>query len=161
MQDFFPDEIKTEATSNYTRFANGKTRVRMLGTPVFGWETWKDKKPVRFELDQKIPVEKIGEDGVKQFMAIKVYNYNLGCVQVMQITQKTILKAIKDYSKNSDYGNPTGYDIEVTKTGEGMGTKYTVIASPPKPLTAEVKKADDETEVEVQLLLIGSDPFLN
>lgn len=161
---FFPEQINTEAVSRYTKLGKGKTKVRFFDKPMFGYETWLEidgkRTPKRFELDEEIKQSDMGPDGVKQFMAIKVYNYNEKAIQILQITQKTILKALKEYSENEDYGNPTGYDIEITKTGEGMKTAYSVIASPPKEVSEEVAKAAEETVVELDALLIGADPFL-
>lgn len=160
--NFFPDELKTENTSRYTRFTpNSRTKLRMLGEPIFGYETWVDGQPKRFALDDDIPAEEVGDDGIKQFMAIKVYNYNEKCIQVLQLSQKTILRDLKSYAENSDYGDPTGYDIEIVRKGDGMNTRYQVIVSPPKPISAEVKKADEAIDVDPALLFINGDPFLN
>lgn len=162
---YFPENFETESVSRYTKLQKGKTKLRFLSKPVFGWETWVEedgkKAPKRFELDSNIPVGEVGEDGVRQFMAVKVYNYNEGAVQVAQFSQKTIIKAIEDYEANSDYGDPIGYDLEISKSGEGMNTKYGVIASPPKPLKDEVTEADEKSVVDLEQLFLGADPFVS
>lgn len=161
---FFPDKIETEAVSRYTKLGQGTTKLRFLGSPLFGYETWLEdstgaKSPKRFGLDEEIKQSECGPDGVKQFMAIKVYNYGAKAIQIFQVTQKSILKAIKEYSENMDYGKPTGYDISITRKGEGMKTSYSVIASPPKEASKEVLEADADLYVELENLLINADPF--
>jgi hypothetical protein len=163
---FFPEEVQTETPSRYTKLGQGATKLRILGEPCFGYETWLEdeagaRKPKRFSLDQEYDQSEVGPDGVKQFMAVKVYNYNAKTIQVWQVTQKTILKALKMYTENEDYGDPRGYDVSITRTGEGKQTRYEVVASPPKAVSKEVKSADDKYEVEPELLLINGDPFFN
>jgi len=161
---FFPDEVKVESTSRYTKFANGTTTVRMFGEPFFYYETWLDKDgggrtPKRFALDSDIPVSELGPDGVKQVMSIVVYNYGDKAIQVMSVSQKTILKAIKGYSQNKKYGDPTGYDININKEGEGKQTRYTVIADPKEDVSDEVQKAYDQESIDLEMLLLNGDPF--
>lgn len=161
---FFPKEIKVESTSRYTKLQKGTTRVRMLGEPFFYYETWLEnadggRTPKRFELNQTIPTSELGPDGVKQVMSIVVYNYNESAIQILSISQKTILKAIKNYSENTKYGTPTGYDINITKEGESKQTRYTVIADPKEAVSPEVKKAYENENVELEMLLLNGDPF--
>lgn len=161
----FPDEIQTESVSRYTKLGKGRTTLRMIGEPLFYYETWLDedgggRTPKRFALDEEIPMDECGPDGVKQVMSIKAYNYSTKSIQIWSISQKTILKAIKAYSDNPKYGDPTGYDINIEKTGEGKQTRYNVIADPKEDLSDEVKKASDAVEVELDLLLLNENPFL-
>ena len=54
---------------------------------------------------------------------------------------KQIVKAIKGYAVDPDYGDPTAYDIKIKKEGIGRDTRYTVVAVPNKtPLTEEEKE---------------------
>lgn len=162
---FFPDEIQTESTSRYTKLQKGTTTLRMLGKPYFYYETWLEeddgsRSPKRFPLNEEIPTKEVGPDGVKQVMSIKVYNYNTKNIQVWSVSQKTILKAIKAYSENKKYGAPTGYDINIEKTGEGKMTRYNVIADPKEELSENIKQLDKDNPVELEMLVINGDPFL-
>jgi hypothetical protein len=161
----FPKEIETESVSRYTKLVNGTTMLRVLGEPIFGYETWLTnadgtRSPKRFELTEKPAPSEIGEDGVKQFMAVKVYNYNTNSVQVWQCTQKTLLKALKAYTENKKYGDPTGYDINIKKEGESKMTKYTLTADPPAALDEAIVKADFENPCDPQMLFLNGDPFI-
>lgn len=161
---FFPDEVRVESTSRYTRFDKGTTTLRFLGKPVFYNETWIEeagtRKPRRFPIGADIPLSEAGPDGVKQVMSIKAWNYKERCIQVCSISQKTILKAIKQYSMNPKYGDPTGYDINVEKTGEAKQTRYNVIADPKEDLQAGIVEADKNTPVDLSKLITNDDPFV-
>jgi hypothetical protein len=161
---FFPKEIKVESTSRYTKLDKGTTRIRMFGKPFFYYETWLDKDdggrtPKRFALTDSISTAELGPDGIKQVMSIVIYNYNESAIQILSISQKTILKAIKNYSENSKYGDPTGYDINITKEGEGKQTRYTVIADPKEKAPKEAIDAYENENIELEMLLLNGDPF--
>jgi hypothetical protein len=66
------------------------------------------------------------------------------------------MKAIVD---NEDWGDPKGYDMTITKTGEDLETKYTVQPSPHRELTEEEKELIGETKVVLEALFEGEDPF--
>jgi len=162
--DFFPDEVNVESISRYTRLEAGKTKLRMLGKPIFFQETWNagadgKRVPSRFRLSETVPAEKVGPDGLRTSMAVKVYNYNDGAIQIWQVGQKSILKAIKEYSQNEAYGAPTGYDLVIAKTGQAMQTRYGVIANPPAELPAAVKALDESTPVDLDRMFTNGDPF--
>ena len=160
---FFPDEIQTESISKYigpSKLGQGETRFRLLEDPIFFYETWVEKSPKRFALTEEIPMDEIGPDGLKQVMATKAYNYDTKAIQILSISQKTILKPLKKYSDNPKYGHPNKYDILIEKTGEGKNSRYGLTADPKEKINKEVKKADKETVVELEQLMINADPFL-
>lgn len=54
----------------------------------------------------------------------------------------SVMKQIKTYAQDSDYGNPTTYDIKIKKEGSGKETRYAVVPTPNRdPFTAEEKEA--------------------
>lgn len=67
------------------------------------------KKPVRSTTTMKHIEE-------KHFWAFKVYNHNLGIVQLCAIKQKGLMKALQAYFENEDYGDPLSYDITISRT---------------------------------------------
>ena len=94
------------------------------------------------------------DTNVKHFWAFPVWNYDASRVQVMELTQKSIMGSIKSYVENKKWGDPTGYDLVVTRTGEGLETEYTTIAEPHSP----APKADI-SKVNAKALFGGGDPF--
>lgn len=162
--NFFPDEVNVESTSRYTKLNQGKTQLRILSAPLFFNETWNTdgsgkRIPARLPLTEKFQPQDLGPDGFKTCMAVKVYNHNEGSIQIWQVTQKTILKAIKEYSQNPLYGRPQNYDLVISKQGQAMTTKYSVIANPPAPLNEAIAKLDAESPVQLENLLVNADPF--
>lgn len=173
MNDFFDDKNYSvpQKPSGYMKFTPGENRIRILGTfsegtAIKGYEYWVtgndgSRKPIRKRETEKIITADLeeGEDSVKYFWSLPVYNYNLGVVQILEITQISIQKAITALAKDSDWGSPTGYDILITQTGQKLETRYTVQPKPAKPVTEEILKAYNEKNINIQALFDGGDPF--
>lgn len=141
MANFLPEGYEApKIVSHYTKFEDWeKTKIRILPSwledrnCITGFEFFEEqsdgsKKPMRSVKSMKNHEE-------KHFWAFKVYNYNLGCIQLCSIKQKSLMKALEAYFTNEDYGDPLGYDITISRTGKGMDTEYTLVASPPKPFS--------------------------
>lgn len=165
---FLPDGYKPpESAGKFLKFKEEETRFRILSpTPLMGNVGWtlKDGKPcpVRKPMgaawnlndlrDQKPP---------RHFWALAVWGYAMKRVQIVEITQSTIQKAITSLAKDADYGHPTGYDIVVRKSGEGMDTEYQVIPKPPKKADKEVLAAWEalQDKFDITRLMSNGDPF--
>lgn len=97
------------------------------------------------------------EDGKfkpKHFWAFLVVNYAEGKLQVMEITQTTIMAAIEALVSNPKWGKPQGYDIVVNATGDGLDREYAVVPEPhTKAPEADIKN------VSLEALFDGGDPF--
>lgn len=161
MTNFLPDNYEApKAVSYYTKFEDGeKVKIRILPSGLeiqnclTGFEYFEEQadgkmKPIRSAKTMKNPEE-------KHFWAFKVYNYNLGIVQICSIKQKSILKALNEYLKNEDYGDPLGYDISITRTGKGLDTEYAVIAHPPKEFTENY----EDKNINWNNFYASEDPF--
>ena len=62
-------------------------------------------------------------------------------VKILEVGAQ-IIKQIKSYVMDADYGDPKKYDFVITKEGSGRDTKYSVIAKPNKSdFTEEEKEA--------------------
>ena len=70
-----------------------------------------------------------------------VWNYDLRCIQVMQINQKSIQKAVKALADNVAWGTPLDYDIVINKSGEGLETEYNVMPCPKTPVDDYIKES--------------------
>lgn len=154
----------TGSSGSYTRLKSGDNKIRILFDETYvesihGWKEFKDNEPRRYR-DHEKPDRSIDpERPMKQFAAFKVFNWREKRVEVFEITQKGILKAIKSFSESPDWGSPCAYDVVITKSGEGLETKYLVQAIPPKPLPQEVIEANKATPVDLESLFSGSSPF--
>jgi hypothetical protein len=153
------------SSGQFAKLQEGKNRFRVLSDAVIGWEGWKDKKPFRHEgAVCKITAEQVdqnqnGQPNINYFWAFVVYNVLEKKIQVWEVTQKTIMKVLKDFEDSPDWGDLKGYDIEINKTKVGDKTTYTTIAVPPKPVTDEVKELYAKTEIDLQKLFAGEYPM--
>lgn len=159
VQDFFPPDYDLPKSGDkYTRLQDGQNRLRILSAPIFGYVWWEDtddgRRPVR------VPYNKVPSNpDYKHFWAMKVYNHDKECVQVLEVTQRTIQEAIRDLQMNVKWGDPRAYDIVIVRKGEGLETTYGVQPEPKEVLTAEIKKAHRDTPVDLEALYRGEDPF--
>jgi len=162
------NEIAKESTGS-GRYLNpskieGEVRVRFFGTGITGWEAWTtDNKPVRWESKPENLPENIREQAgfqtIKRFIAGVVYDYSSNDFKVLQITQKTLMDSLFTFMKDEEYGDPTSYDVKISKTGEGKKTEYSLVAAPPKAVKADIQARYDELDCDVSRLFDGGDPF--
>jgi hypothetical protein len=96
----------------------------------------------------------------EHFWAFVVWNYEEQQIQIFQTSKKKIQRGIEKYINDEEYGSPLGYNLKIIKEGEGKETEYSVIASPPKPLAPEIAKAYAETNINLESLFTGEDPFI-
>lgn len=163
------DEIAKESGSS-GRFINpskltGEKRLRFIGAGITGYSSWTiDKKPIRWEskpatLPENLAPDFTGKISVKRFIAGLVYDYEDADFKILEITQRQLMDQLYKFVKDSDYGDPTGYDIKISKSGEGKDTTYTLVAAPPKPVGKEITEAYAEVTCNPRALFDGDDPF--
>lgn len=161
---FLPEGYETpSAGGDYFKIEKGENRFRVLSSPIYGWVGWNDKEPQRYLFDGKVEADEYDEHGrARFFWALVVWNYDLERPQILELTQKTIISVIEEYSKSEDWGHPKNYDLVIKKEGEGRdGTKYSVIVKPKKKLSADVLKVCKEYKIDLQKLYDNEDPYLD
>jgi hypothetical protein len=166
---FLPDDYKVPASNTgFMKFQQGENVFRILSDAIIGWEWWTTevidgkevRRPNRVTDEEAIPVTEYNEDQPpKHFWAMVVWNYQDKKIQVLEITQKGIQKAIRALEKSKGWGEPKRYDISVTKTGEKLETEYSVMPIPPEPLDKEIEAKFKATKVNLAALYSGDDPF--
>lgn len=167
-EDFNP------ATGNkgYMKLGQGDNRFRILSDAIDGYVYWLDKngevvtrgerggegaKPVRVKtLDDAMAKNTGAQYESKQFVAFVVWNYEDESAQILELTQKTLIKAINGLYRSEDWGDPKGYDIVIGKKGEKLETEYTVTPIPPKPFKEDI----DVSGINLEALYESGDPFL-
>lgn len=156
------------SSGQFAKMQDGMNRYRVLSNAVTGWEGWKDRQPFRHEGDVcKIKPEQVdnnqdGKPNINYFWAMVVWNYKESRVQVLTITQKTIMTALFQLEENvEDFGDLKNYDIIINKTKVGDKTSYTVQGTPSKPITEEIKTALEESKVDLSKLFAGEYPMNN
>jgi len=161
---FFPEEDKFMGNTDY--FKPGKltegdeVKIRILSTPVVGWENWsEDNKPVRFYPDKKPRVAPNPAKPMKEFTAMLIWNYELGMLQIWSFSQKNLKTSLKSLAQNK--GSPLLYDLFISKHGEGKDTRYILRSVAPSKLDKGIAEIYQETPVNLYALYVGKDPFVD
>ena len=69
------------------------------------------------------------------------------------------MKKIKAYVDNVKWGSPTEYDMTVSKSGEGLETRYEVMANPKEELQKEIQDEYGSKKINLEALFTGGNPF--
>lgn len=128
----------------YTKFQPGDNRIRILAEPEKGVETWTTgldgrKKPVRRRSEGDL-IRAAGSTDiqVKELWVMPIYNYKTEQVEILNVTQRGIQGDLMGLKADEDWGSYLDYDIVVTRTGEGMETRYSTMPKPKKPILDEI-----------------------
>ena len=172
---FLPDGHKDpNPPSNYMQFNDGDNTFRVLSSAIVGWEIWgeeeKDGKkvrvPYRFHKDDDILPKyqdlETDTNRFKFFWAFVVYNREDKKVQILEITQNTVRKAITALINNKKWGDPKEYDIVVTRNRTGpkpMDIEYLVTPDPKEPIDSEIVNKYQSMNINLEALYEGKDPF--
>ena len=172
MSSFLPDEFKgiPQGPSNYFKFVDGENTFRVLSPAVIGYEYWmgeeKDRKVFRVKDWDEVPDEfknnKDNRNNAKYFWAFVVYNLATESVQILEVKQKKVMNGIEALDKSKSWGDPTAYNIIVTKTKTGpepRDVEYSVMPEPKEKLDPAILKKYKEMEIDLDLLFKGEDPF--
>lgn len=169
---FLPENYEPPQSGNYMKFVLGDNRFRVLGPAIVGNVFWHTddqggRKPIRRRPHEKIESHELGMDKegrpekVKHFWAMPVWNYNAKAVQILEVTQSTVREAITALYQSEDWGDPTGYDIIVKKSGSGLDTEYSVIPGKPGSIPADIANEFARVSPNLDALFEGGDPFAN
>lgn len=168
---FLPEGYEApKQNSAYMSFEDGANKFLILSSALIGWQYWNlDGKPVRVKDEPEntpadIRRDKEGKpERVKHFWAFAVWNYEEEKVQILEITQSTIMRAVTALVQNDDWGTPImTYPITITREGKDLTTKYNVTPSPAKPVPEEIKKEWAEVlewGFDLKRLFEGGNPF--
>lgn len=158
-----------KAESRYLKFEEGEVEFLPLDSAILGYEYWNlENKPVRSaepweEMPADIREEKDGRKVIKHFWAFPVWDYESESVKVLEITQKTIMKALRNYAKNPKWGNPVlKYSFTVTRDDSESITRYNVMANPAQEISPEITEAWQDLKdngFDITRLYTGDDPF--
>lgn len=165
---FLPDNYEVPSSSdNYMKFIKGENKLRILTSPILGFVWWEgengNRKPVRVPMGEAINIKDIDDpESVKHFWAMVVYNYQEKRIQILELTQKGIQKTLRALAKDEDWGSPVRtYDIVVTRSGDGMETRYEVLPKPAKQLDSKILEQFEAMNIDLNALYAGADPFSN
>ncbi len=156
---FIPDEATSSGEALYFKPQQGENTIRFISEPIFGWLEWVDKKPIRTTLDEE-PEGEDEDNKPKKFMAAVIIDReDDNKVKIMELTQQSIIKAIKALAGNPKWGDPYSYDITINKSGEDLTTKYSVVPNPKSKLSKDVIKAANAKKCNLMALYDGENPW--
>ena len=150
---------------------DGDNSFRILSSAIVGYEWWVEngeegRKPVRVRTAGEVPDEVRNASDNRQkarhFWAFTVYNYKTKTIQILELKQQTVMRAIEAFVKNPKWGNPKTYDIiiERVKTGSrDRDVEYNVIPEPPSTLDEGIVELAKSIPVRLEALYSGEDPF--
>jgi hypothetical protein len=172
MNKFLPKDYELpESERRYTELEEGANTFRILSPAIIGYAWWVDTKeggrtPIRVRTAEEVPSEvrnaTESQDRPRHFWAFTIYNYATESIQVLEIKQQTIMRALEALVRNPKWGAPQGYDltIERVKTGsKGWDVEYNVIPEPPSPLDEGIVELAKSVPVRLEALYDGGDPF--
>jgi hypothetical protein len=172
MTNFLPKGYQApEVQSNYMTLEEGLNSFRVLSPAIVGYEWWVEqgvegRRPVRVRTFDEIPDEvreaTDSRQRAKHFWAFTVYNYASQTIQILEIKQKTIMRAMEALVKNPKWGSPLNYDLVIEKVRTGSqerDVEYNVIPEPPSPLDEGIAELAKQVPVRLEALYEGRDPF--
>jgi hypothetical protein len=167
---FLPDNYEAPATGNYMRLDQGDNKIRIMGPAIVGNEFWTSesdgsRKPIRRRIGEKIDDYELGVDQhgkrekVKHFWAMPVWDYKTNSIQILELTQRTVMNAIEALYRDTDWGDPSKYDLKISKSGSGLDTEYRVTPLPKSPQPQAACEEMATVAPNLQALFDGGDPF--
>lgn len=170
----YEQPVSKSSGDNYlNKFVEGDTRLRILSDikTGYGWsidangkntgsrQLVKGDKPVRVRTFKECASNPEGGD-YKFFWVMIVWNYNAKKIQIWELKQAKIQKAIEAYEKDEDFGDSRGYDLMITRKGMGFeNTSYQVIAKPPRPVDPNILDELDKTPIDLEAWFDSKNPF--
>lgn len=156
---FFNDEVSQELdkkSSSFYTLEEGQNNFRIVSDFAWGYK-YNFKNRAEGEA-KEYPFYKMNDPEVEPNRSkliltcmMVVYDYKTKELKPFSLYQKNILNAIKEYADNKKYGNPTTYDLTITKKGSGKETKYpSIIADPPEAASKEVLDAVESVNINIE-----------
>lgn len=166
MDNFFPPEYegpKAGASKYMSLGEAGTYRIRVLSPVVIGIEYW-DKSSEKAKVHRVKTMAQVPEEYVKttdrkkkakEFWGFLVWNYEEETLQILTITQVTIMRGIISIMEDADFGkinaktgknDVSAYDIKIKREDEGRVT-YSVAGAPPKALDKAIAEAVKESDM--------------
>jgi hypothetical protein len=104
-----------------------------------------------------------GFEPIKFALALPVYNFEAAQVQILQLSQKSIIRELDNISQMPDYDDLTAIDFILGKEGAGLNTEYKVTPVPRKKgADKDITAAWEDSRAagfDISRLLEGADPF--
>lgn len=150
--------------------------------PLEMYELWAEgqdgkAKPFRFDSEpspddialalgdftRRLNREGTGVEPIKFCLALPVYNFETARVEILQLSQKSLIRELDGISQMPDYEDILAIDFLLGKEGSGLNTEYKLTPVPRKKgADKAITEAWEETRsagFDLSRLLSGADPF--
>ena len=163
--------------------AGSSVRFALLSDePLEFYEVWAEgpdgkSKPFRFasepspdditlalgDYTRRVNREGTGVEPMKFALALPVYNYETARVEVLQLSQKSLIRELDAVSQMEDYSDILAIDFLLGKEGSGLNTEYKLTPVPRKKgADKDITAAWSDVRAagfDIDRLLVGADPF--
>lgn len=163
--------------------AGSKVRFCLVSDePLEFYECWAEgpdgkAKPFRFDSEpspddmalafgdftRRMNREGTGPEPIKFCLALAVFNFETARVEILQLSQKSLIRELDAISQMPDYDDLTAVDFLLGKEGSGLSTEYKLTPVPRKKgADKDIAAAWEETRsagFDLSRLLSGEDPF--
>ena len=188
---FLPESAKSNVEAsgggylNPSKIQSGTSvRFRLLvKEPLCFFECWGEDmlnggvKPFRFaeepspseiEIEMGDYTRRPGRDGkglepVKFAIAVPVYNYDTAKIEILQLSQKGLIRELDQISQQEDFADILATDFTLGREGAGLTTEYSLRPCPQRTKdNATVEAALKEAVAagfDITRLLGGGNPF--
>lgn len=115
------------------------------------------------DFTRRLNREGSGPEPVKFAIALPCYAFEAQQVQVLTLTQKSIVRELDRISQTDDYEDITATDFTLGKEGSGLNTEYKLLPVPRKKgAEAVIAAAWEEAKAsgfDITRLMTGGNPF--
>ncbi len=150
-------QVPESKNGMYMKLKQGPNKLRVLSAPIMGYEFWtKENQPVRVkDYPKEVPANIRPDSKIKFFWAFAVWNFETKKVEVLELTQATIISQIQSLVQSEEWGDPTGYSITITRKGEKLDTEYQVVPSPAKETPKDILDVYEANKPDLEALFEG------
>ena len=150
-----PSRIRVLGSFDSGSIIAGYRAFLMNGKPM------RAKSPDSFDADM-LGVNDFGQDEKpRQFWAFPIWNYHTGDVQICELHQKAVMRQLKTWGEDPKWGDLRGYDLNVSKSGTGVKTVYSMnpIEIAPFPAEHQERAKTVLAVLKLDALYSNADPF--
>ena len=150
------------ASSQYLKLApNTSATIRIVSKSIAGYQVFLDGKPIRWTVEGEMPKKAYAaDDKVRPFAAFTVWHVEDSQFKIYSCTTRSVLQEIANLSEVE--GDPTSYDLKITRKGAGLDTKYYVRVDNKEVFDLDMcelaQKFNDRLDMS-QLFVEGGNPF--
>ena len=158
--------LTEEKTYRFRQMANKENTHHFID----GWIAWEEyekegkikKRPHRipFIEGEKCPEDfkRLDKEGKPSYFWAFVVIYE-GDVMILEIPQVRTRRQMILLALNPEWGDPTSYDLSITRSGFGKETTYTVQPNNKSPITPEMVQMVKDAHIDLRVLYDGGNPM--